>query len=475
MRVSGSRKVSSNIRKRMREWLLPPERKGLFIPASILVISLLTFAFPASAEEKVVTLDDAYRMAFANHERVRIAGEKLLQARAGLSKATSQLLPTVTAEGNITRFSEQQSSSGALLQPDETRSFTLRVRQPLFEGGKRWSGRKQARLSLDGSRIGVNATREEVMLDTGRAFFNALKAERELAISEASIKRALERRKVASSRLKVGEVTRSVLLRAEADVAGAEADLIRAQNRLIDGQDLLKRFIGSDEDIAVIEPPLDTPSIEMAEELIATALKGRRDYRQAMIEEEIAHEEVKSARGSFLPTLTLLGLYINREQEPSTTFLLNDSVAGSLVLSYPLFEGGLRRAELREAKSMRRGSELRRMSLRKDIELEVRAALHAVKSLNAVTASFARQVAFSEENYEMVFKQFKYGLATNVDVIDADTTLVSAQSGLMNARYDLQIALLDLKFAVGILLDEWEGRHNREFAGDPLSGGGRGR
>ena len=117
MRVSGSRKVSSNVRKRMREWLLPPERKGLFIPASILVISLLTFAFPASAEEKEVTLDDAYRMAFANHERVRIAGEELLQARAGLSKATSQLLPTVTAEGNITRFSEQQSSSGFLLQP----------------------------------------------------------------------------------------------------------------------------------------------------------------------------------------------------------------------------------------------------------------------------------------------------------------------------------------------------------------------
>ena len=213
----------------------------------------------------------------------------------------------------------------------------------------------------------------------------------------------------------------------------------------------------------------------MAEELIARALKGRRDYRQAMIEEEIAHEEVKSARGSFLPTLTLLGLYINREQEPSTTFLLNDSVAGSLVLSYPLFEGGLRRAELREAKSMRRGSELRRMSLRKDIELEVRAALHAVESLNAVTESFTRQVAFSEENYEMVFKQFKYGLATNVDVIDADTTLVSGQSGLMNALYDLQIALLDLKFAVGILLDEWEGKNHREFAADGLNGGGRGR
>ncbi len=466
MRERGSRKMCSNVRMRMREWLLSLELKGFCLSVSIMVISLLTFAFPAFAEEMVVTLDDAYRMAFTNHERVRIAGEELLQARAGLSKATSQLLPTVTADGNITRFSDQQSSSGFLLQPDETRNFNLRMRQTIFEGGRRLSGRKQARLSLDGSRIGVSATREEVMVDTGRAFFNTLKAERELEISEASMKRALERRKVASSRLKVGEVTRSVLLRAEADVAGAEAELITAQNRLIDRKDLLVRLIGAKGEIAVVEPSLHTPSMERGEELIEKALKARRDYRRILIDEEIAHEEVKSAWGSFLPSLTLEGLYTNREQEPSTTFLLNDSVSGSLVLSYPLFEGGLRRAELKEAKSIRRGAELRRMSLMKDIELEVKAALHAVESLNAVTESFARQVAFSEENYEMVFKQFKYGLATNVDVIDADTTLVSAQSGLMNARYDLQIAMLDLKFAVGILLDEWEEKSHREFAAE---------
>jgi outer membrane protein len=460
--------------KRVVEALLLLKTRGLFLSALVLITSL-ALQSSAAAEERMVTLDDAYRMALANHELVRIAGEEMLQAKAGLSKATSQLLPTVTADGNVTNFSKKQTASTFLLQPNQTRNFSLRVRQPLFEGGRRWSGRRRARLSLDGSRIGVNATKEEVMVHTGRAFFNTLKAEREIAISEASMKRARERRKVASSMLKFGDVTRWVLLRAEADVAGAEADLITAKHRLRDGKDLLKRLIGAKGEITVVEPPLQTPSMARSEELTARALNGRRDYRQAMIEEEIAHEEVKSAWGSFLPTVSLEGLYTNREQEPSTTFLLNDSVSASLILSYPLFEGGLRRAELSEAKSLRRGAELRRESLRKDIELEVRAALHAVESLEAVTESFKRQVAFSEENYEMVFKQFKYGLATNVDVIDADSTLVSAQSGLMSARYDLQIALLELKFAVGALLDEWEGENHREFAADPMSGGVSGR
>lgn len=54
----------------------------------------------------------------------------------------------------------------------------------------------------------------------------------------------------------------------------------------------------------------------------------------------------------------------------------------------------------------------------------------------------------------MVFKQFQYGLATSVDVVDANTTLVSAQRGFANAAYDLQIAIIGLKKKTGVLLDE---------------------
>ena len=416
----------------------------------------LFFPLFASAEERVVSLDDAYRMAFASHERVKIAEESLLQARAGVGIATARMLPSVVAEGSYTQFAEQKRTTIFLLQPDKTKSFNLRVTQPLFAGGTLWSGRKQARMAEEGSKLGMKATKEVVMLDTGRAYFNVLKAERNLQIKEAALKRAGERRKVASSRYEVGEVTKSVLLRAEAEVAGAEADLMTARNLLNDSMDLLKRIIGVEGEIAVADPSLHPHAAKGAEELIEEAIKARRDYRQTLIEENIAHEGVKSARGGFLPTLSLEGLYSGRDQEPSTTFLLNESVSGTLLFSYPLFEGGLKRAELKEAKSRRREAALRRTSLRRDIELEVRSSLNTVETFKAVTASYKKQLDFSQENYAMVFKQFKYGLATSVDVIDADTILVEAQSGLMSARYDLQIALQELKFAVGTLLDEWE-------------------
>jgi len=452
MRTDG---VSEVKRRRVRGY---PFLSARTVSLIFTCLFFYSFSLPhsASAEERVISLDDAYRMAFASHERVKIAQENHLQARAGLGKATARMLPAVVAEGSYTKFSEQKGASGFLLQPDETRNFNLRVTQPLFAGGTLWSGRKQARMAMEGSRVGMKATKEAVMLETGRTYFNVLKAERNFEIKEAALKRAGERRKVASSRFKVGEVTKTVLLRAEAEVAGAEADLMTARNLLNDVRDLLKRIIGAEGEIAVAEPPLATPASKSAEELIEKAIKARRDYRQTVIEEGISHEAVKSARGNFLPSLSLEGLYAGRDQEPSTTFLLTESLSGSLRFSYPLFEGGLKRAELREAKSRRREMAHRRASLMRDIGLEVRSALNTVETFTAVTASYQKQLDFSRENYEMVFKQFKYGLATSVDVIDADATLVEAQSGLMNARYDLQIALQELKYAVGTLLDDWE-------------------
>jgi outer membrane protein TolC len=73
----------------------------------------------------------------------------------------------------------------------------------------------------------------------------------------------------------------------------------------------------------------------------------------------------------------------------------------------------------------------------------------------AVIESYRKQLSFAEEDYKMVFEQFKFGLATTVDVIDSDATLISAERSLMNGTYDFQLAILELKHSVGLLLEEY--------------------
>jgi len=240
----------------------------------------------------------------------------------------------------------------------------------------------------------------------------------------------------------------------QAEVAGAEAEYSTAKKDLLVARDKLARFLSISEDFKVADPNIQTVPDASLDKLVSLSLEKRQDYMQSELGEEIADEAINYAVGNFLPSLKLEGVYSKRDQDPKTTFFNEESIYAGLTLTYPIFEGGLRRAELNEAKSKKRQTEFKRMSLRKDIELEVREASHNLLAFNSIIESFKRQVLFAEENYNMVFKQFQYGISTNVDVIDANTTLVSGQRGLANAQYDYQLAILELKKKMGILLEE---------------------
>ncbi len=430
----------------------------LLLSTLVILLFLICPSTGVSAAERTITLMDAYRMALKNHEAVKISGERLFQSEKNLDKAKTLILPTLTAEGAYRKYDQQKTAATFLIQPDDTKRFDLVLSQPLYLGGRALSARRRARMEVAETKEALDATREGIIMDTSRAYFNLLKAGKDLDIKEAALKRAKERKKVAESRFRVGGATKAAVLREEAEVAKAEAELTDAERVLRNARDVLISLTGSGGDIEVSEPLIDFPLKADLEGLIATALERRRDYRRADIAKDIASEGIRYAKGNFLPTLKLEGAYSWRDQDPRTTFFQKETLFGGVVLTYPLFEGGLRRAELAEARSRYRERALERAGLRREIELEVRAAFNDMEALNAVIESYRRQVAFAEENYDMVYTQYKHGLATSVDVVDADTILVSAHRGLMNARYDRQVAILALKYRTGTLFDEMKGR-----------------
>jgi len=425
------------------------------IPKTLAIITVVFILFSTRpcAAQRPLPLDEACAMALSTHESVRIAAEDSLKALNDVHKATAGLLPRLSLDGSYTRYSEKKNVGGFLIQPGDSSRIDVKLSQPLYYGGRKWSARRRAGILSERSRVGLAAARESVVITTAVAYYDVLKAGREIEIRDAALRRAAERREVASARYGSGEVTRSALLRAEAELARARAELTKARSAMTDAKNLLRRLTGASGEIDTVEPePLEMKSGGV-DDLVARALASRRDYRQSLLSREAAAEDVGYAKGAFLPTLTAEGLYSKKYQTPSTSFLLDETVSGSLVLSYPIFEGGLRKAELGAARSLLREAELKRLSLRRDIEVEVREAYNRVESVRAVMDSYRKQVSFAEEDYTMVFEQFKYGLATTVDVIDSDAALISAQNSLMNSRYDLEVAKLKLMYAVGAIMD----------------------
>lgn len=424
-------------------------------------VSPLTSHFidSAFAGDRVLTLQEAYTLALKGHEAIKIAEEGLYQFEQTKKKAVSNILPVVTVEGSYTKFSEEKTASFtptafSVIQPDYTYNYSVKLSLPLYRGGREWSALRQAGYMVEAGERGFEITKEDIIITVSQGYYGALKIEKEAEIKGADLARAEERGRVASARFRVGEVTKAVVLRAEAEVAGIQAELARVRRDLLVAIDRLARLVGLTEGFRLTEPPREVIPSGGIDELTGVAVEKRDDYLKSRAEVEIAREGVKFARGGFMPTLKLDGMYSGRGQDPiSSAFFNKESIFATVTLTFPLYEGGIRMAEVREAESKLREAELKRVSLRKDIGLEVREAFYTLDAINSAIEFYRREVSFAEENYNSMFKQFTYGLAINADVIDANSTLVTAQESLANSTIDLQLAIIELKRRMGMLLE----------------------
>ncbi|MFA4830550.1 MAG: TolC family protein, partial [Thermodesulfovibrionales bacterium] len=89
---------------------------------------------------------------------------------------------------------------------------------------------------------------------------------------------------------------------------------------------------------------------------------------------------------------------------------------------------------------------------KKSIGIEVENAYLDLITQKAITEKFEAQAVYAEDNYKAVSKQFEYGIANSLDVMDANTLLVTAQRQLADAKYNYQLSILRLKRATGMLL-----------------------
>jgi outer membrane protein len=131
---------------------------------------------------------------------------------------------------------------------------------------------------------------------------------------------------------------------------------------------------------------------------------------------------------------------------------VRESSYGLVTLNFPFFEGGLRNAEVKEAKAKERQSALLYEDYKKSIGVEVQTAYLDLVTQKGILKFLEDQLVYARDNYNAVTKQFEFGLSQSLDVMDANTLLVTAERDLAAAIYNYQIAILKMKKATGTLL-----------------------
>ncbi len=434
----------------------------------LLLLYLMVMLIQGNVYGEEYSLDDLYRIALEKSEAIQIAEEDLFISKKQKDKAKAVLFPTLSAFGSHTRYTDDQIRGNTIVQPDYTNEWGLRFDQSLSLSGKEFTAFSIAKNGIEKSRYDLEAIKEGYLLNVASSFYTVLKAKKAHEIASANVERLTKHRNAAESRLKVGEATKTVLLRAEAELAGARSELIQSDNHLRLATAILARTAGITGDYN-IKAPRNEKDLDAREQELLHILTGdcrlpvldclkekafseRPEIITASVQKQIAEDTVNYTRGSYWPDIALEGVYYREENDPSTSFGLDERIYGAVKFNFPFFEGGLRVAEVGEAKAQLRQADLNLRDIRHSIGVEVEDAYLNLLTMSAVLDQLQAEVAYASDNYRAVTKQFQYGLANSIDVMDANTVLVTAERERANVEYDYQLALLKVRRATGTFL-----------------------
>ncbi|MCC6418561.1 MAG: TolC family protein [Gemmataceae bacterium] len=492
-------------------------------------------AAAAAQQGRALSIDDALRLAEAQSEAVRIAQAGVLRARGQQLQARSQQLPQVGASFTYTRTLASQFSALAdagpptppvgtpPVPPDDGTSYYapctrylagagateaqrlagletvarctastgglgidfskvgfgsknqyqlgLQGSLDLFSGGRNQAQVRAARASLTSAEIELTSQRARLALDITEAYFDAVLADRLVAIAESSL--AQTESVLGQTRLarQVGNQSEFDLLRAQVTRDNQMPALLQRRT----DRDLAYVRLRQMLNVTPTEPLSLTTGLGNEAALVAVSRAGvaaptagsddtssvaRAPVRQLGEALRASQEQLRVARSAWIPTVAVSTQY-GRVAFPTAVlpdlgnFLTNWTV--SLTASVPLFTGGRTKGATLVAEAGVREAEARFEQVREAASLDAQQALALLNQAQAALAASQGTSDQAARAYSIAEVRYREGLSTQVELNDSRLLLQQASANAALAVRNLQVArmrvalLRDLPLGIGIV------------------------
>jgi outer membrane protein len=418
-----------------------------------LLLSMLSPVFAGTT----LTLRNCIDNALANHPSIRAAREALIAGQGRVMQVRSPYLPQVTAS---TGYSESHALGGAF-GDTITKSYTttLSVNQVLYDFGKTGNALDAARFGTQSAEMDVDRVVQEVVLNVKKAYFALLQAKKMVSVAQRTLGQTESHLKQAEAFFRAGSKPRFDVTRAEVDVNNARLGLINAENSVRLNTITLYNAMGLDpapdvEIEDVLSQPVTVLSLDQAQK---EALQSRPEMLKTDSDIDAARSQVKTAQANYLPTLSANGAYnwthgntqMGSFNGISLEGNLQDSWNAGVMLSLPLFEGGLTRGRVSEARANEHSLEAQRDALRQSILLEVNQAYADLESGKARIAVMESSLKSAQESLDLAEGRYRAGVGPYIEVTDAQVAAAKAETDYVQALYDYQLAAARLAKAIG--------------------------
>ena len=429
-----------------------------------LVFIFMALAGPARGEGasiRTLSLEEALQTTRANQPQLRQARAGTEAARARADQAKAPLLPQVNATANYQRATANPvvrpgTSSFFSISPSSRfdtfnfYNFGLGADQLVYDFGQTTGRWKAAKASAEAEADAERATRLQVDLNVRIAYFNARAAKELVQVAEETLANQERHFGEVQSFVAVGARPEIDLAQARTDRANARVQLINAQNGYETAKVQLNQAMGIEGpiDYHVAEetlPALDNEDGPL-EVLLESALKTRPEF--AAFSNQVRAQEftLRSIEGAYRPSLSVsTGLTKAGTGLSDLTWNWDANV----LLSWPLFQGGLTRAQSREARANLTNLNAQIDTLRQQVRLEVNEARLAVQAAKAAIGAAEDAVFNAQERLRLAEKRYETGVGNIIELADAQLALTNAEAQKVQAEYNLASARARLLQALG--------------------------
>ena len=411
-------------------------------------------ASPALPERRF-SMRDAMRAAVNHNYTVKLFQEQIAQAESQAVTQRGALLPNLSARVSGARrrfFFGAFGGNPTVSRPLNFFESRLALTQNLFSLSliQRW---RAARTNVEVAFLSAETRKMDTMAMTALAYLETLRMHKAVDARQADVTLNHALLHLATERKAAGMATRLDVARAQVQLENEKQRLLVARNAYDRATLNLIRIIGLPFDLTLTltdELALVDVVPQTVGDALAIAHANRVELKAQKKRQRLAELTLNSVTMERVPSLVGSGdVGLIGNQIPNALTTNNVEV----LLSIPIFDGGQREGRISENRSVVRLEAIRSRDLEQQVALEVRDALLTLESTQQQVAVAQDGLRLSLQELELARQRFAVGVATNLEITDAQTSVAQARDNLIDALFNFNASRVNLARAQGRLGD----------------------
>jgi outer membrane protein len=419
---------------------------------------------PAAAQ----SLPQALVLSYQNNPQLNAQRAQVRSTDEAVPQALSGYRPRVSVTASVAESYSSTTQLGTTSVPGSNRNqilvgqeavtsaeFTAKSvgvtgTQTLFNGFQTANRTRVAEGQVSAAREALRVLEQTVLLAAATVYMDMLRDSAIVEVQRSNVQVLNETLRQTRDRFNVGEVTRTDVAQAEAQLAAGQFQLLNAESNLTTTRANFRRVIGVEPGRLTAAAPVDRLAPSTLPGALQLGLNENPNVTAAMYGIDVANLQVKVNEGALFPTVTLQGA-AQKLWQSSPTQVEQTTWSVGTSITVPIYQGGGEYSLIRQSKESLAQQRLNLEQVRDQTRQVIAQAWGVVLATKAQIESAQAQVRASETALNGVREEARVGQRTTLDVLNAQQTLVNARVQLVTAQHDRVVASYALLSAVGLL------------------------